>query len=116
MDKENTLRQESDNLGNVIKQLIDYDAKQRESIASELSQREKSRSELAAQKSEIEEKHMNQANIWLEALAEKQKQKEEREINKAKAAAEKNIAELEKNAAEKSGFWIDRIFNRTIGE
>lgn len=115
MDKEINLRRESDNLGDIIKHLIDFDAQQRESIADELSRREQSRSELAAQKSKIEEKHMNQAKIWLEALEEKQKQKEEREIKKAIDAAEKNIAELEKNACEKSEFWIEQIFNRTIG-
>ena len=116
MDKEINLRQESDNLGDVIKHLIEFDAKQRGEIADELSQRDKSRSELAAQKAEIEEKHMNQAKIWLEALEEKQKQKEEREIQKAVEAAEKNIAELEKTAGEKSEFWIDQIFNRTVGK
>lgn len=116
MDKDNILSREGDNLGNVIKQLVDFDAKQRESISSELVQREEKRRELAAQKSEIEEKYMQQANKWLEALSEKQKQKEEREIEAAKAAAEKNIAELEKTAAEKSEFWIEQIFNRTISD
>lgn len=114
MDNEKLLREESDNLGNVIKHLIDYDAQQRGLISQELEQREVSFKQLEAERKAIGEKHMAHAAEMLDALSEKQKQKAEREISAAKTAAEKNIAELEKTAAEKSDYWIEQIFRRTI--
>ncbi len=116
MDKKNLPREESDNLGSVIKHLIDYDAQQRGLISQELAQRDASFKQLDAERKEINKKYMQQAQKMLDALSEKQKQKAEREISASKNAAEKNIAELEKTAAEKSNFWIERIFERTISE
>ncbi|MBQ8014707.1 MAG: hypothetical protein IJ264_00815, partial [Clostridia bacterium] len=87
----------------------------RELISQELAQRDAGFRQLEAEKKAINEKHMQHAREMLDALSEKQKQKAEREIGAAKSAAEKNIAELEKTAAEKSDFWIEQIFNRTIG-
>lgn len=116
MDKERTFREESDNLGDIIKNLIDYDAQQRELISLELIQRETKLKEFENERAAIEEKYMQQAQKMLDALAEKQKIKLEKAVSAAKTASENNIAELEKTAAAKSEEWIEQIFTRTVAE
>lgn len=114
MEKDKILREEGEGLGSVIKNLIAFDARQREQISAELSSREAGLRQLEAERSKINEEYMQQAHKMLDALTEKQNQKAEREIAAAKAASEKNIAELEKTAAEKSDFWIEQIYAKTI--
>lgn len=114
MDTEKIVREESDNLGNIIKNLIDYDAQQRELISSELKKRDTMLAEFENERAEIEKEYMQQAHKMLDALEEKQKNKLEKAVSAAKTAAQKNIAELEKTAAEKSEEWIEQIFSRTV--
>lgn len=114
MDKEKIIREESDNLGSVIKNLIDFDAQQRELISSEIASREALRKELEAQRSEINAKYMKEAEEKLAALEKEENARAEKEINSARSAASKNIAELEKTAAKNSGYWIEEIYKRTI--
>ncbi len=114
MDNDKILREESDNLGDIIKNLIDYDAQQRGIISSELKKRDALLAEFENERAEIEKEYMQQAEKMLDALEEKQKNKLEKAVSAAKTAAQKNIAELEKTAAEKSEEWIEQIFSRTI--
>lgn len=115
MDNEKIVREESDNLGNIIKNLIDYDAQQRGIISSELEKRGTRLKEFENERAAIEEKYMQQAQRMLDALEEKQKIKLEKAVSAAKTASENNIAELEKAAVEKSEEWIEQIFTRTVG-
>lgn len=114
MDKEKIIREESDNLGSVIKNLIDFDAQQREIISSEIASRETLLKELEAQKSEIKEKYMKRANEKLAALEKSENERTEKAVHAAEAAAAKNIAELEKTAAKNNDYWIEEIYKRTI--
>lgn len=116
MDKEKTFHEESDNLGNIIKNLIDYDAQQRELISSELEKRDAMLADFENERAAIEEKYMQQAQAMLDALAEKQKNKLDKAVSAAKAASENNIAELKNTAAAKSEEWIEQIFTRTVAE
>lgn len=116
MEKNTVLNEDSENLGTVIKHLIDFDAQQRELISTALNQREAQRKELEAQRSEINEKYMLQAEKALEALAKKENEKADREINAIRTASQKNIAELEKKAAENSDFWVKQLFEQVINE
>lgn len=114
MDKDKIIKEESDSLGSVIKNLVEFDARQRELISSEIASRETKRRELEAQRSEINEKYMARANAILAELEAKENGYAEKEIKSAEAAAAKNIAELEKTAANNSETWIEEIFRRTI--
>ena len=53
MDKEKIIKEESDNLGSVIKMLVDFDAQQREIIASALSGREAARKDIQNGKNRV---------------------------------------------------------------
>ena len=114
MDKEKVIKEESDNLGSVIKHLVNFDAQQRGIIASELEARENERKKLNSQRSEINEKYMNEAKKRLEKLEKNENERAEKAIRAAEAAAAKNIAELDKAAAQKSEFWIEEIYKRTV--
>ena len=114
MDKKKIIKEESDNLGSVIKQLISFDAQQRELIASELAGREAARQKIQSERSEIEKKSMQQADELLRELEKSENERAEAAIKAADAAAQKNIAQLERTAAEKEAFWIEQIFERTI--
>lgn len=114
MDKEKIIREESDNLGSVIKHLIDFDARQREIISSEIASRENRRKELEAQRGEINEKYMKQAEERLAKLEKSENERAEKAVRAVEAAASKNIAELEKTAAKNSGYWVEEIYKRTI--
>lgn len=114
MDKNAVIREESDNLGNVIKHLVDFDAQQRALISSAVTGREERRRELEAERSKINEEYMAQAQKELESLAESESIRAETEVKAVKSAARKNIAELDKTAAEKSEFWVEEIYRRTL--
>lgn len=114
MDKEKIIREESDNLGSVIKHLIDFDARQREIISSEIASRETKRKELEAQRSTINEKYMKQSEERLAKLEKSENERAEKAVRAAEAAASKNIAELEKTAAKNGDYWIEEIYKRTI--
>lgn len=114
MDKEKIIREESDNLGSVIKHLVDFDARQREIISSEIASRESQRRELEAQRSDINEKYMKQAEERLSKLEKSENERAEKAVRAAETAASKNIAELEKTAAKNSTYWIEEIYKRTI--
>lgn len=113
-EKKTVLAEEGDNLGSVIKHLIDFDAQQRAVISSALDEREAKRRELEAQRGEINEKYMLRADRALESLQIKENEKAEKEIEGLRSAAAKNIAELEKKAAENGDFWVEEIFKRAI--
>lgn len=115
-EKKTVLAEEGDNLGSVIKHLIDFDAQQRAVISSALDEREVKRKELELEKDEINEKYMLRADRALESLQIKENEKAEKEIEALRNAAAKNIAELEKKAAENGDFWIEEIFKRTIND
>lgn len=114
MDKEKIIREESDNLGSVIKHLIDFDAQQREIISSEIASRETLRKELEAQRGEINRKYMKLAEEKLAKLEKSENERAEKAVRAAEAAAAKNIAELEKTAAKNNDCWIEEIYKRTI--
>lgn len=114
MDKEKIIREESDNLGSVIKNLIDFDAQQREIISSEIASRETLRKELEAQRSEINEKYMKQAEEKLAMLEKSENERAEKAVRAAESAAAKNIAELEKTAAKNNDYWVEEIYKRTV--
>lgn len=116
MDTKNIIKEESDSLGTVIRQLVDFDARQRELIADDLASRETQRKELAEKKAEIEAKYMKQANDRLERLAESENGRADRAIKAIENASRKNIAELEKTAEENIDDWVRQIYKRTIEE
>ncbi len=115
MDKEKIIKEESDNLGSVIKQLISFDAQQRELIASELAGREAARQKIQSERSEIEKESMRQADELLSLLEKSENERAEAAIKASEAAARKNIAQLERTAAEKEPYWIEQIYERTLG-
>ena len=114
MDKEKIIKEESDNLGSVIKMLVDFDAQQREIIASALSGREAARKDIQSERSEIEEKYMKRAEERLKKLEQNENERADKAIKAAQEASLKNIAELEKTAAEKKSFWVEQIDERTV--
>lgn len=114
MDKDKIIKEESDNLGSVIKHLVEFDARQREIISSEIASRETKRRELEAQRNTINEKYMSQANEKLAKLEASENARAEKAVKAVEAAASKNIAELEKTAAQNSNYWIEEIYKRTI--
>ncbi|MDY6017347.1 MAG: hypothetical protein SPI97_07000 [Oscillospiraceae bacterium] len=114
MDKEKIIKEESDNLGSVIKMLVDFDAQQREIIASALSGREAARKDIQSERSEIEEKYMKRAEERLKKLEQSENERADKAIKAAQEASLKNIAELEKTAAEKKAFWVEQIYERTV--
>lgn len=115
-EKKTVLAEEGDNLGSVIKHLIDFDAQQRAVISAALDERETKRKELDKDKEEINKKYMLRADRALESLQIKENEKAEKEINALHTASQKNIAELEKKAAENSDFWVEEIFKRVISD
>lgn len=115
-EKKTVLAEEGDNLGSVIKHLIDFDAQQRAVISAALDERETKRKELDKDKEEINKKYMLRADRALESLQIKENEKAEKEINALRTASQKNIAELEKKAAENSDFWVEEIFKRVISD
>lgn len=115
-EKKTVLAEKGDNLGSVIKHLIDFDAQQRAVISAALDEREAKRKGLEQERVEIDKKYMLRADRALESLQIKENEKAEKEINALQNAAAKNIAELEKKAEENGDFWIEEIFKRTIGD
>lgn len=115
-EKKTVLAEEGDNLGSVIKHLIDFDAQQRAVISAALDERETKRKEMDKDKEEINKKYMLRADRALESLQIKENEKAEKEINALRTASQKNIAELEKKAAENSDFWVEEIFKRVISD
>lgn len=115
-EKKTVLAEEGDNLGSVIKHLIDFDAQQRAVISAALDEREAKRKGLEQERVEIDKKYMLRADRALESLQIKENEKAEKEINALQNAAAKNIAELEKKAKENGDFWIEEIFKRTISD
>ncbi len=116
MDENKIIREENENLGSVIKQLVDFDARQRELIASDISSREAQRKKLREEKGKIDEKYMNQAKERLEKLEKSENERAERAIKSIENAARKNIAELEKTAEKNGSSWVEQIYKRTISE
>lgn len=116
MDVNKIIKEESDNLGSIIKHLVDFDAHQRELIASDISSREAQRKKLEEESEKINEKYMNQAKERLERLEKSENDRAERAVKSIETAARKNIAELEKTARENSSDWIEQIYKRTISE
>ena len=113
MAKNNAVGAESDDLGKVIKNLIDFDAKQRVIVSDSLKKRDEERKALENAKDEINAKHIKLAQDRLDALEKRENENAERLIKAAQAAAKKNIAEFDRTAAEKwelikEVFW--RIF------
>lgn len=115
-EKKTVLAEEGDNLGSVIKHLIDFDAQQRAVISDALDEREAKRKGLELEKDEINQKYMLRADRALESLQIKENEKAEKEINALRNASQKNIAELEKKAAENGDFWIEEIFRKVISD
>ena len=113
MDTNRIIMDESDNLGSVIKQLVDFDARQRELIADDLASREAQRKELEVRRSEINAKYMKQAEERLERLAESENSSADRAIKAIENASRKNISELEKTAEENIDDWVNMIYKRT---
>lgn len=116
MDTNNIIKEEGDNLGSVIRQLVDFDARQRELIADDLASREVQRKGLEDKRAEIEAKYMKQAEDRLERLAESENARADRAIKAIENASRKNIAELEKTAEENTYDWVKQIYKRTIEE
>lgn len=114
MDKDKIIKEESDNLGNVIKYLVDFDAEQRKIISSEIVSGEMMHKELEAHKNEINSKYMKLAEEKLSVLEKSENERADKAINAARIAAEKNISELEKTAVANSDRWIKEIYDRTV--
>lgn len=114
MDTSKIIKEESDSLGSVIKQLVDFDARQRGLIAEDLVSRENQRKELAAKKAEIEAKYMKQAEERLERLSKSENERADRAIKSIENASKKNISELEKTAEENIDIWVKQIYKRTV--
>lgn len=114
MDTNKIIKEESDNLGSVIKQLVDFDARQRGLIADDLASRENQRKELAAKKAEIEAKYMKQAEERLDRLEKSENERAERAIKSVENASKKNISELERTAEENIDSWVRQIYKRTV--
>ena len=110
MAKNNAVGAESDDLGKVIKNLIDFDAKQRAIVSDSL----KKRKALENAKDEINAKHIKLAQDRLDALEKRENENAERLIKAAQAAAKKNIAEFDRTAAEKTEQWIGQIYSRVL--
>lgn len=114
MDTKKIIMEESDNLGSVIKQLVDFDARQRELIANDLASRDTQRKELEARREKINAKYMKQAEDRLERLAESENGRADRAIKAIENATQKNISELEKKAEENIDDWVSQIYKRTV--
>lgn len=116
MEKNPVLKNESDDLGQVIKNLIDFDSQQRELISDALAQRTEKRKELEAQKSKINEEYMRKAEKVLKDIEKKENEKADMEIEKIRKMSKKNIRELQKRTIEYNKFWVSRIFELVINE
>lgn len=114
MAKNNAVGAESDDLGKVIKNLIDFDAKQRAIVSDSLKKRDEERKALENAKDEINAKHIKLAQDRLDALEKRENENAERLIKAAQAAAKKNIAEFDRTAAEKTEQWIGQIYSRVL--
>lgn len=114
MAKNNPVGMETDDLGKVIKNLIDFDAEQRAAVSDSLRKREEEKKALEAAKGEINAKHIKMADDRLGALEKRENENAERLIKAAQAAAKKNIAEFDRIAAEKTEQWIGQIYARTL--
>lgn len=114
MAKNNAVGAESDDLGKVIKNLIDFDAKQRAIVSDSLKKRDEERKALENAKDEINAKHIKLALDRLDALEKRENENAERLIKAAQAAAKKNIAEFDRTAAEKTEQWIGQIYSRVL--
>lgn len=114
MDKNAISKEENNDLGIVIKNLIEFDAKERALVSASLDEREKARAELRDSRDKINAEYMKKAEEKLEKLRISENEKAEKAIKLEQAAAKKNIAEFEKAASEKSEFWVNEIYKRTI--
>lgn len=113
-DKKTVISRESDNLGVVIKQLVDFDAQQRALISAAVSERENELKTLEAQRAQVNEEYMARANARLEDLSRNENAKAEKAVAALESAAQKNIAELERTAQGKSDEWVEQIYQRVI--
>lgn len=114
MDSNRIIKEESDNLGSVIKQLVDFDARQRALISDDLAKREEKMKELGKEKKAIEARYMKQAEERLERLAKSENDRADRAIKAIENASAKNISELEKTAEENIDDWVMQIYKRTV--
>lgn len=113
-EKKLTVGEETDDLGKVIKNLIDYDAKQRAVVSESLKKREEEKKSLAALKDEINAEYIRRADERLARLEKAENENAEKRIRAAKAAADKNIAEFDRTAESKTAEWVEQLYIRTL--
>lgn len=113
-EKKTAVGAETDDLGKVIKNLIDYDAKQRAVVSESIKRRDEERKKLVASSGEINARYIKEADERLARLEMRENENAERLTQAAKEQAMKNIAELDAIARENTANWVERLFERTL--
>lgn len=113
-EKKTAVGAETDDLGKVIKNLIDYDAKQRAVVSESIKRRDEERKKLAASSDEINARYIKEAQEKLARLEMRENENAERQIQAAKAQAMKSIAEFDAIAEKNIGQWVEQLFEWTL--
>ena len=101
-------------MDDMLKVLMDMDAAARERTDEVKAMKENNQSKLAAQKSEIIEKKMKQAQSQADKFAGELAKETEKRIEEIKIKSEKALSDMEKLADESRKKWVDEIVARAL--
>ncbi len=101
-------------MDDMLKVLMDMDAAARERTDEIKAMKENNQSKLAAQKSEIIEKKMKQAQSQADKFTGKLAEETEKRIEEIKIKSEKALSDMEKLADESRKKWVDEIVARAL--
>lgn len=101
-------------MDDMLKVLMDMDAAARERTDEIKAMKENNQSKLAAQKSEIIEKKMKQAQSQADKFASELAEETEQRIEEIKIKSEKALSDMEKLADESRKKWVDEIVARAL--
>lgn len=101
-------------MDDMLKVLMDMDAAARERTDEVKAMKENNQSKLAAQKSEIIEKKMKQAQSQADKFAGELAAETEKRIEEIKIKSEKALSDMEKLADQSRKKWVDEIVARAL--
>lgn len=101
-------------MDDMLKVLMDMDAAARERTDEVKAMKENNQSKLAAQKSEIIEKKMKQAQSQADKFADELAEETEKCIEEIKIKSEKALSDMEKLADESCKKWVNEIVVRAL--
>lgn len=101
-------------MDDMLRVLMDMDAAARDRTDEIKAMKENNQSKLAAQKSEIIEKKMKQAQSQADEFAGELALETEKRIEEIKIKSEKALSEMEKFADESRKKWVDEIVAKAL--